>query len=78
MFKTKAKVKACVRSITDEVENDLMHNKIEFVFRGNKQMVGSNAKSFGTIIHKIDGSPCKPETDIWFCHQILVIDVDTS
>ena len=55
---------AYLKSIIDEVENDLAQNKMGSVFRGIKQLAGMNGKLFSTIIHKADGSPCDSETEI--------------
>jgi len=64
IFKAKAKAdrKSYLKSITDEVENNLVHTKMGSVFRGIKQLAGTNTKPLSTTIHKADGSPCQSET----------------
>ena len=65
IFKAKAKAdrESYLKSITDEVENDLVHNKMRSVFRGIKQLTGTNTKPLSTTICKADGSPCQSETE---------------
>ena len=72
---------AYLKSIIDKVENDLVHNKMGSVFRGIKQLAGTNGKPFSTIIHKADGSPCDSETEIierWREHFVTALNHSTG
>jgi len=89
VFKARAKVdhNTYLSTIADEVEDDLLHNRMRSAFSAIKTLSGhQHTTSPCTLIHKADDSPCNSEDEVlarWAEHFTTALNhppgtVDTS